>query len=83
MIMLNDQVYNTLKSHYFITRLSLRCSLFSSVDLLQMLEMNMTIAFPAAPLLTVILALVGRYSSLLGFEEMFSFMCISHQLLFC
>ncbi|NWU66717.1 MBRL protein, partial [Pterocles burchelli] len=30
------------------------------VDLLQMLEMNMTIAFPAAPLLTVILALVGK-----------------------
>lgn len=29
------------------------------VDLLQMLEMNITIAFPAAPLLTVILALVG------------------------
>ncbi|KAL5021541.1 hypothetical protein ScPMuIL_000696 [Solemya velum] len=29
------------------------------VDLLQMLEMNVTIAFPAAPLLTVILALVG------------------------
>nr|XP_029489592.1 membralin-like isoform X2 [Oncorhynchus nerka] len=29
------------------------------VDLLQMLEMNMTMAFPAAPLLTVILALVG------------------------
>ncbi|MGH0165287.1 UNVERIFIED_CONTAM: hypothetical protein FKN15_051061 [Acipenser sinensis] len=29
------------------------------VDLLQMLEMNMTVAFPAAPLLTVILALVG------------------------
>ncbi|KFO28913.1 hypothetical protein H920_09856 [Fukomys damarensis] len=29
------------------------------VDLLQMLEMNMAIAFPAAPLLTVILALVG------------------------
>lgn len=29
------------------------------VDLLQMLEMNMTIAFPATPLLTVILALVG------------------------
>ncbi|PIO22662.1 hypothetical protein AB205_0041700, partial [Aquarana catesbeiana] len=28
------------------------------VDLLQMLEMNMSIAFPAAPLLTVILALV-------------------------
>ncbi|KAM6921793.1 membralin isoform 1-T1 [Xenentodon cancila] len=32
------------------------------VDLLQMLEMNMTIAFPAAPLLTVILALVWRPS---------------------
>ncbi|KAM6167284.1 membralin isoform 2-T2 [Erethizon dorsatum] len=30
-----------------------------TVDLLQMLEMNMAIAFPAAPLLTVILALVG------------------------
>ncbi|XP_065340985.1 membralin isoform X2 [Cloeon dipterum] len=29
------------------------------VDLLQMLEFNVTIAFPAAPLLTVILALVG------------------------
>ncbi|CAM9235100.1 unnamed protein product, partial [Lampetra planeri] len=29
------------------------------VDLLQMLEMNLSIAFPAAPLLTVILALVG------------------------
>lgn len=31
-----------------------------AVDLLQMLEMNMAIAFPAAPLLTVILALVGE-----------------------
>jgi hypothetical protein len=30
------------------------------VDLLQMLEMNVTVAFPAAPLLTVILALVGE-----------------------
>ncbi|ESO92325.1 hypothetical protein LOTGIDRAFT_62240, partial [Lottia gigantea] len=29
------------------------------VDLLQMLEMNASVAFPAAPLLTVILALVG------------------------
>lgn len=29
------------------------------VDLLQMLEYNMTVSFPAAPLLTVILALVG------------------------
>lgn len=33
------------------------------VDLLQMLEMNMTVAFPAAPLLTVILALVGKFTS--------------------
>ena len=31
-----------------------------TVDLLQMLEMNVTVAFPAAPLLTVILALVGK-----------------------
>ena len=31
------------------------------VDFLQMLEMNITIAFPAAPLLTVILALVGKF----------------------
>lgn len=30
------------------------------VDLLQMLEFNVTITFPAAPLLTVILALVGK-----------------------
>jgi len=30
-----------------------------AVDLLQMLEMNRNVAFPAAPLLTVILALVG------------------------
>lgn len=29
-----------------------------------MLEMNMTIAFPAAPLLTVILALVGKLTFL-------------------
>ena len=33
---------------------------FFPVDLLQMLELNTTIAFPAAPLLTVILALVGK-----------------------
>ena len=30
------------------------------VDLLQMFELNVAIAFPAAPLLTVILALVGE-----------------------
>lgn len=34
---------------------------FVSVDLLQMLEFNVTVSFPAAPLLTVILALVGMY----------------------
>lgn len=35
--------------------------LFSvAVDLLQMLEFNVTISFPAGPLLTVILALVGE-----------------------
>jgi len=33
----------------------------SAVDLLQMLEMNRNVAFPAAPLLTVILALVGMF----------------------
>ena len=31
------------------------------VELLQMLEFNTTITFPAAPLLTVILALVGKF----------------------
>lgn len=44
---------------FFFLSLSL-CLSPISVDLLQMLEMNMTIAFPAAPLLTVILALVGE-----------------------
>ena len=39
--------------------------LFVSVDLLQMLEFNVTITFPAAPLLTVILALVGKLFFLL------------------
>jgi len=32
-----------------------------AVDLLHMLEFNVAITFPAAPLLTVILALVGKY----------------------
>lgn len=31
------------------------------VDLLQMFELNQALVFPAAPLLTVILALVGRF----------------------
>lgn len=34
---------------------------FSVVDLLQMLEFNTAISFPAAPLFTVILALVGKF----------------------
>lgn len=34
-----------------------------TVDLLQMMEMNRAIAFPVAPLLTVILALVGKPNS--------------------
>jgi len=34
-----------------------------AVDLLQMLEMNRNVAFPAAPLLTVILALVGMFDN--------------------
>ena len=33
------------------------------VELLQMLEFNTTITFPAAPLLTVILALVGKLTT--------------------
>lgn len=36
-----------------------------SVDLLQMLEFNNTVSFPAASLLTVILALVGEFINLL------------------
>lgn len=32
------------------------------VDLLHMLELNVAISFPAAPMLTVILALVGKRS---------------------
>lgn len=32
-----------------------------SVDLLQMLEFNVSVRFPAASLLTVVLALVGEY----------------------
>ena len=43
-----------------------------SVDLLQMLEMNVTVAFPAAPLLTVILALVG--ATLFPSSSLFSFL---------
>jgi Tumour-associated protein len=35
--------------------------LLFTVDLLQMLEFNVAVRFPIAPLLTVILALVGEY----------------------
>jgi Tumour-associated protein len=35
--------------------------LLFAVDLLQMLEFNVAVRFPIAPLLTVILALVGEY----------------------
>lgn len=34
--------------------------MFVAVDLLQMMDTNGRIGFPAAPLLTVILALVGK-----------------------
>lgn len=34
-----------------------------TVDLLQMLEFNVAVRFPIAPLLTVILALVGEYEA--------------------
>jgi Tumour-associated protein len=36
-------------------------TLLFTVDLLQMLEFNVAVRFPIAPLLTVILALVGEY----------------------
>ena len=49
-------VFNLFK-HIFLTTL-----FFSfTVDLLQMLEFNVAVRFPIAPLLTVILALVGEY----------------------
>ena len=35
------------------------------VNLLQMLDLNVTIAFPAAPLFTVILSLVGKHDDFL------------------
>lgn len=41
-------------------------NVFVAVDLLQMLEFNVTVSFPAAPLLTVILALVGKLILLLS-----------------
>lgn len=41
-------------NNYFILLLTF------PVNLLQMLDLNVTIAFPAAPLFTVILSLVGK-----------------------
>lgn len=41
-----------------------KCYFFLSVNLLQMLDLNVTIAFPAAPLFTVILSLVGKLINL-------------------
>ena len=40
-----------------------------AVDLLQMLEFNMNVTFPVASFFTVILALVGEYSSLFLFHS--------------
>ena len=39
------------------------------VELLQMLEYNTAISFPAAPLLTVVLALVGKYEEVVSLFE--------------
>ncbi|CAH1112379.1 unnamed protein product [Psylliodes chrysocephalus] len=44
-------------------KLFCKSNLLLRVDLLQMLEFNVTVTFPAAPLLTVILALVGDRKS--------------------
>lgn len=46
-----------------------KVNVFVAVDLLQMLEFNVTVSFPAAPLLTVILALVGKYIFLLSLSN--------------
>ena len=45
----------------FTINVNISTVLCVAVDLLQMLEMNRNVAFPAAPLLTVILALVGMF----------------------
>lgn len=47
----------------FFTMLICYLCFFSQVNLLQMLDLNVTIAFPAAPLFTVILSLVGKQLS--------------------
>lgn len=47
----------------FHVSLTLKLAFFSfvSVDLIQMLEFNLTVSLPAASLLTVVLALVGKF----------------------
>ena len=48
------------------------------VELLQMLEFNTPISFPAAPLLTVILALVGKSNHILNFPQCGNFRIFCH-----
>ena len=48
------------------------------VELLQMLEFNTPISFPAAPLLTVILALVGKSNHILNFPQCGIFRIFCH-----
>ena len=64
--------------HYIQTEIiqTLGLLYFSTVDLLQMLEFNVAVRFPIAPLLTVILALVGKLH-----EQLIAFLfllCILH-----
>ena len=47
----------------------LLCICLPVVNLLQMLDLNVTIAFPAAPLFTVILSLVGKSEKLHSFLD--------------
>ena len=47
------------------------------VELLQMLEFNTALSFPAAPLLTVILALVGKIPVFLGLWQAFNLLLIT------
>lgn len=61
---LNDGQINWI-TNYFGQKGKVCVFLLVTVDLLQMLEFNVTVTFPAAPLLTVILALVGEWLFLL------------------
>jgi len=53
---------------WFLISVNISSVLCVAVDLLQMLEMNRNVAFPAAPLLTVILALVGMFMICVVFD---------------